>query len=319
MRDLPANRLTNYTNELKTDRQAQILEIKKDFIQKYLISINPIKYFEPQDYQKSFQLTDKRDQSIFGGNRTGKTLNGAVKVIRYALNNPNSDIWCGTWADMSIPVQQKKISELLPKTDLIEYGIFSEKRGFTNKIIIFKNGSIIRFKTYEQGRESWQGTAKHIIWLDEEAPQDIISECRARLIDYNGILLRTMTPLNGITYTYDEVVLNEKNSKEIWYEYWDTFDNKKINQESAESIINQYSEKEAKVRRTGHFANLTTGSAYYPFSENNIIKSFEYMNYRPLEISCDFNVDLMCWNIGQELNGKDFTFDFVELEGQANT
>lgn len=318
----PQQKLTSCTTKSKKNKintASQILEIKKNFILEYSKNINPIKYFEPQDYQQSFFNTDKKDVAIFGGNRTGKTLSGAAKVVQFCINNPKRDVWCGTWADMSIPVQQKKISELLPKTDIVEYGIFSEKRGFTNKIIIFKNGSIIRFKTYEQGRESWQGTAKHLIWLDEEAPQDIVSECRARLIDFNGVLLRTMTPLNGITYTYDEVVLNEKNSKEIWYEYWNTFDNKKINQESAKDIIGQYSEKEAGVRSTGHFANLTTGSAYYPFTDDNIIKSFEYLNYRPLEISCDFNVDLMCWNIGQELNGKDYTFDFVELEGQANT
>ncbi len=43
------------------------------------------------------------------------------------------------------------------------------------------------------------------------------------------------------------------------------------------------------------------------------------MNGRPLEISCDFNVDLMCWNIGQERGGKDYVFDYVEIENQANT
>ena len=43
------------------------------------------------------------------------------------------------------------------------------------------------------------------------------------------------------------------------------------------------------------------------------------MQNRPIEVSCDFNIDLMCWHIGQELNGEDITFDFVELEGQANT
>jgi phage terminase large subunit-like protein len=220
---------------------------------------------------------------------------------------------------MSVPVQQKKIYEYLPKNDLVEYAVFSEKRGFTNKIIIFKNGSIIRFKTYEQGRESWQGTAKDLIWLDEEPPEDIVSECKARLIDKDGTLLRTMTPLNGITYTYDEIVLNEKNNSEVEYWFWSTFDNKKINQDAAHSTIAQYSEKEAEVRSMGHFLNLTTGNAYYPFADGNIIKSFEYLDYRPLEISCDFNVDLMCWHIGQERNGKDYTFDYVELEGQANT
>jgi len=59
--------------------------------------------------------------------------------------------------------------------------------------------------------------------------------------------------------------------------------------------------------------------AYYPFTEENVDSTFKYMDYRPLEISCDFNVGLMCWNIGQEHQGIDYIFDYVELEGQVNT
>lgn len=294
-------------------------ELKREYIKQVYKNQNPIEFIQPLEYQKGFYNSNSRNQNIIGGNRSGKTFNAACKVIRFALNNPNSDITCATWADLSVPVQQTKVFELLPKNNKIKYAQFTHKRGFANKIIIFENNSIIRFKTYEQGRESFQGTAKDIIWLDEEAGEDIVNECLARLIDRNGILLRSFTPLNGITYSYDDIILNEKNIKDIEYWYWDSSDNSFINQDALSNIINSYSKNEAEVRKTGHFKNLTTGNAYYPFTDNNIIRSFEYLNYRPLEVSCDFNIDLMCWNIGQEINCKDYTFDFVELEGQANT
>ena len=280
---------------------------------------NPLDYFQPQPYQTGLHESEKRNLNVFGGNRSGKTLNGAAFVIERCLQIPNYDCWGATWADMSVPIQQKTYWNLLPKDDTIKFARWSEQRGFTHKMIMFANGSRIRFKTYEQGRESFQGASKDIIHLDEEPPQDITNECKARLIDRNGIMLRTLTPLDGITYTYDEVVLNETGDNEVEFWYWDSSLNEYIDQTALSRVIGSYATKEAEVRKTGHFMNLTSGSAYYSFGEENIIDSFRYMNNRPLEISCDFNVDLMTWHIGQELNGLDYTFDFVELEGQANT
>lgn len=306
------------------NRDYLINRAKAKFTLKQRQSNNPIKYFTPIDHpelqQKAFLYSEKRNVNLFGGNRSGKTISGVVKVISYCLENPNSDAWAATWADMSVPIQQYEYHKMLPKdNNLVKYASFTDKRGFLNKLIIFANGSKLRFKTYEQGWESFQGASKDIIHLDEEAPEDIVKECKARLIDRNGILLRTMTPLNGITYTYDEVVLNEINDIEIVYWYFNSEYNPHINQEAQKRIIRSFAPKEAEVRSKGHFLNLTSGQAYYTFNEENIIDKFEYMPNRPLEISCDFNIDLMCWSIGQEHQTKDYEFDFVELEGQANT
>lgn len=281
---------------------------------------NPIVSFKPQEHQIAFHTSTKKNKGIFGGNRSGKTINGAAYVINKCLDNPGFDCWAATWADMSVAIQQKGYNDLLPKlTSKVIYAKFSEQRGFANRIILFVNGSKIRFKTYDQGRESFQGAVKDIIDLDEEAPQEIVNECKARLIDRNGELIRTMTPLDGITYTHDEFMMNEQNDPEVEFWFWDSSQNIYIDQDAQKRIIGSYAPKEAEVRQTGHFLNLTTGNVYYTFSEDNVIESFEYMKHRPLEISCDFNVDLMCWDVGQEREGKDFSFDFVELENQANT
>jgi phage terminase large subunit-like protein len=283
----------------------------------------PTDYFIPYDIkelnQKAFFESRKKNKGVFGGNRSGKTLCGAVYVIKYCLDNEGADCWAATWADLSIPIQQKMYYEWLPKDRSVKYANYSNKRGFANRVIEFANGSMIRFKTYDQGRESFQGAAKDIIHLDEEPKEDIVNECKARLIDRSGTLIRTMTPLNGITYTSDEFLENESNDLEVQYWFWDNRYNKEIDQDALQRIIGGFAEREAEVRQTGHFLNLTTGNAYYAFSEENIIPDFEYMKRRPLEIDCDFNVDLMCWNISQEKEGKDYTFDFVEIENEANT
>jgi phage terminase large subunit-like protein len=59
--------------------------------------------------------------------------------------------------------------------------------------------SLVGFKSYDQGRKKFQGTAKHLIWLDEEPPEDVYDECLIRLMTTNGIMLCTFTPLEGLT------------------------------------------------------------------------------------------------------------------------
>jgi phage terminase large subunit-like protein len=61
--------------------------------------------------------------------------------------------------------------------------------------------SLLQFKSYDQKREAFQGTEQDLIWLDEESPLSIYTECLLRLMTTNGILLATFTPLEGLSET----------------------------------------------------------------------------------------------------------------------
>jgi phage terminase large subunit-like protein len=63
--------------------------------------------------------------------------------------------------------------------------------------------SRVGFKSYDQGRRKFQGTARDVIWLDEEPPAEVYDECLVRLMTRNGIMICTFTPLLGLS----EVVL----------------------------------------------------------------------------------------------------------------
>lgn len=64
--------------------------------------------------------------------------------------------------------------------------------------------SRLGFKSYEQGRGSFEGTAQHVIWLDEEPPLDIYEECVIRTATTNGLAMLTFTPLDGHSETVDK-------------------------------------------------------------------------------------------------------------------
>lgn len=59
--------------------------------------------------------------------------------------------------------------------------------------------SILGLKSYEQGRQSFEGTAKHVIWDDEEPPADVYTEQLYRTVTTKGIVLVTFTPLQGMS------------------------------------------------------------------------------------------------------------------------
>jgi phage terminase large subunit-like protein len=64
--------------------------------------------------------------------------------------------------------------------------------------------SQLGLKSYDQGRRIFQGTGKHVIWLDEEPPMDVYNECLIRTATLDGIIMLTFTPLLGLS----EVVMS---------------------------------------------------------------------------------------------------------------
>jgi len=59
--------------------------------------------------------------------------------------------------------------------------------------------STVQFRSYDQGREAWQGTERDGIWMDEEPPQDVYAEAIVRTMTTNGMVMSTFTPLRGIS------------------------------------------------------------------------------------------------------------------------
>jgi len=68
-------------------------------------------------------------------------------------------------------------------------------------IVKHKSGknSKVSIQSYESGKESWMGNNAHLVWLDEEPPQDIYSQALRAIVDLDGDLMMTFTPENGVT------------------------------------------------------------------------------------------------------------------------
>jgi phage terminase large subunit-like protein len=59
--------------------------------------------------------------------------------------------------------------------------------------------SLLLLKSYEQGRQKWQGETLHRVWFDEEPPEAIYLEGLTRTNATGGMVSLTFTPLLGVS------------------------------------------------------------------------------------------------------------------------
>src|SRR6185503_3059616 len=116
---------------------------------------------------------------------------------------------------------------------------------------------MIRFKTYEMGREAYQGEPVDVNWLDEDVSRDdaaIYGECLARKTTTNGRILCSLTPLLGMSplrKRFKERVGGD--CAEVLMTIWDCAVSKggHIPDERIPEIIASYDENERATRVEG--------------------------------------------------------------------
>lgn len=156
---------------------------------------------------------------------TGKTLCAAVELV-YHVTGQYPEWWKGRRFSRGITaiaagdtketvrdiIQSKLLGDdgnygtgVLPKSCILEVKVRPQSNGSVDWVrvrhIPTKRTSVIYFKSYDQGRKTFQGREVDFIWLDEECPMDIYQECvqRFRGKARDGRLLLTFTPLQGVT------------------------------------------------------------------------------------------------------------------------
>jgi phage terminase large subunit-like protein len=141
---------------------------------------------------------------------------------------------------------------MIPRANIIDVSL---ARGVTDAFdtvqVKHKSGgiSVVKFKSYEQGRAKFQGATLDFIWLDEEPPLDVYSECLTRVTATKGFVYMTFTPLLGMS----EVVMRYLNepSEERGVVTMTIDDAKHIPPEERAKIIAGYPAHERDARAKG--------------------------------------------------------------------
>ena len=240
--------------------------------------------------QLAFHKCRKRNRWVFGGNRSGKTECGAVEAVwmargihPYRKNRSGVFGWVvSLTAQVQRDVAQKKILHYLRPDWIADIVMQSGRKdtpaaGVVDQIVIknvFGGTSVIGFKSCDQGRERFQGSSLDFVWFDEEPPRDVYEECLMRVIDKEGDIFGTMTPLKGLTFAYEEIYLNRRNNPEIWYEFMEWSDNPYLSKKEIALLGSTMDETTLQSRRYGRFSSRE-GLVYPEFDESvHVIEPF---------------------------------------------
>jgi hypothetical protein len=162
---------------------------------------------------------------MMAANRIGKTESiGGYEIVLH-MTGKYPDWWEGRRFDQPInawaagdtgkttrDILQMKLlgppgefgTGLIPKADLLRT---TAKAGVAEAIETLSvrhvsgGESRLTFKSYDQRREAFQGSEQDVIWLDEEPPLDVYTECLLRTMTNSGMTMLTFTPLMGMSET----------------------------------------------------------------------------------------------------------------------
>lgn len=202
----------------------RLREIEKtNAIRKYFPDSGSLRRELYPKHTSFFELgATKRERLFMAGNRTGKSLAGAYEVACHLTGNypawwkgrkfKNAPrIWAAGDTSKTVRdiVQRVLLGDpghygtgMIPKDNILRV-LARTGLGDAVDVVQVKHSSggtaQLTFKSYDQRRESFQGTEQDVIWLDEECPLDIYTECGMRTMTNNGMILLTFTPLGGCT------------------------------------------------------------------------------------------------------------------------
>ena len=272
--------------------------------------------YEPNKKAYWFYLQPHMIKGISGGNRSGKTNTCVIDVIMqcegwHPLQKENLvrlakeaidekvRVHCqkllaeGKWIH-SPPIHARIVApeyssfvdkilgpeyeKWLTHDDITEIAYDNDRR----RRIEWKNGSFVEFMTTQQDLKSHGGSARHVIQIDEECPQDYWIENMMRIISVGGRMIIGATAVEGVTWTEKEIwEPGEKGHPDIFVMEMSTYDNPVNSKEVIEKIKKQCRNQiEIDIRIYGK-RRLRGGHVYPEYQEKEpwVIKPFRIPKY----------------------------------------
>jgi len=219
----------------RRDRQKRIEHFFPDVTHVWRGQTYHARHLYPK-HMEFFEATAKnREVGFIAANRVGKTIGGG-NAMSYWLTGRYPHWWPGrrferpirAWAagktnestrDViqnlllgDITYEDSGKRKLVDGTGLIPgdalalgQGQITWKQGVSDLVDTIKirhvsgGYSTLGFKSYQQGRGAFEGTAQHVIWVDEEPGKSEYGEMVVRTATTNGLIMATFTPLEGMS------------------------------------------------------------------------------------------------------------------------
>ena len=204
------------------------------------LSIKRLFFYKPYAKQSEFHANGAtfRERLFMAGNQLGKTLAGSMEAAYHAtglypawwqgrrFDKPTTGWAAGVTGESTRDNPQRLLmgrtgargTGALPLNLIVDD---TAARGVADAIDTVRvrhvsDGlSTIAFKSYEKGREKWQGETLDWIWFDEEPPPDIYSEGLTRTNIGLSPVWITFTPLLGMSKVVERFLMEESPTRAV--------------------------------------------------------------------------------------------------------
>lgn len=269
-----------------------------------------------------FEIPHKEELDVCiyqGGYGSGKTWCGSLLGISLSQKYPGSKGLVGA-----------KEYELVRKTTLVSYLEHLDALGFTkrdynynkvDKTITFSNGSEILFSALDDP-EKFKSLNLH--WAEIEEASQISDSSFKQLL---GRLRNTYRGQDWENFRYRLFghTNPQPNKDWIWKRFVEkklpnyrliiapTTNNTYLPKHYVESMKESFDEEYYKINVLGEFGDYNSGLVVKGFTDTNL-KNLKYSENLPLHLTCDFNVDPMCWGIAHKDEENVYFFDEIVVE-----
>jgi len=237
----------------------------------------------PHPKQLAFHTSQSVGRQFIGGNRSGKTVAGAVELINMMRGvDPFKPVKFeppvavrAVGVDFLDGVDKIMLPEIARWTppSMLKNGSWEDSYSKAARTLTYTNGSTCDFMSYEQSIEKFAGTSRNGIWFDEEPPKDIFDECLMRLIDVGGRWWISETPVEGMTWTYDTIYLASRTNPVVEVFEVETDENPYINPTEIDNMQMGLTKEEKQIRRQGKYVAFE-GLIYKMIGDRHFIDPF---------------------------------------------
>jgi phage terminase large subunit-like protein len=277
---------------------------------------NRLNYYKPYRFQKNFHETgvEANQRLLMAANRVGKSFVGAMEMAIH-LTGLYPEWWvgrrykepirawvCGASNETTRDICQRELfgqpdnprdkgKGSIPK-HLI--GETTRKPGVPNahSSVLVKHSSggwsRVAFKAYEMGAEKFMGESIDLVWLDEEPPQDIYSQCVTRTLDRQGMVYMTFTPESGVTEVVQSFTTDLKPGQALVTAGWEDADH--LTDKMKEQILQALPPHEREMRSKG-IPTIGSGLVFPILEDNLTCEPFTIPSHYPRIAGLDFGYD----------------------------
>lgn len=325
-------------DQTQTELQ-RLLTLKKEWLEN-----EAMRFYEPHPRQLEFHQSQAQIRAILAGNRWGKTWAAAMdllwtiaKIHPYRPNKvgPLAGRDCCVNFNTILTVLIPTYKRIVPRTEAKLTGLTFEGRpriwpglkggswdrawSSTDKSLHLADNSHVEFKSYEQGRDAFQGTTLECIREDEEPPQDVHNENMARFLTTGINLTMSMTPINYSQWVATEIFEGSARYQHIALFKGATSENPYVDPDALAQMAEMWTDPAERSARLFGEPTWLQGRVWKEYGDHNLVDFFSPPSHWKRTILIDpheVKPTAVNW-FARDDNGTDWAYREADLSGDV--